>query len=161
MWRLSISKCRNVTRQLPLPRIWDTLDQVLDCNIFSTIDLNKAYHQISIHSSDIPKITVFTPFGLIEYRKMPFGHRNAAETIQRYKDSRFRLHTPYSRRDHELLSLNRIRDPRYTYLLFVYLYTFIFWGSLFQNSNVALVLFNLSSCTIHHTPFPIDIFKKT
>jgi len=70
----------------PLPRITDILDQVQKCKIFSTIDIEKAYHHIPIHPYDRHKIAVITPFGLFEYTSMPFGLRNAAQTFQRYMD---------------------------------------------------------------------------
>ena len=44
----------------PLPRISDILDRILSSSIFSTIDLKKAYHQIPIHESDIPKTACIT-----------------------------------------------------------------------------------------------------
>ena len=36
--------------------------------------------------SDIPKIAVTTPFGMLEFLRMPFGLRNAAQTFQRFMD---------------------------------------------------------------------------
>lgn len=46
--------------------------------IFSKIDLLRAFHQILIAKSDIPKTTVITPFDLYWFLLMMFGLRNAA-----------------------------------------------------------------------------------
>ena len=33
--------------------------------------------------ADVPKTTIITPFGLFEFLRLPFGLRNAAQTLQR------------------------------------------------------------------------------
>ena len=70
----------------PMPLIGDALSRLNKATIFSTLDLTKAYHQIPILPSDVPKTAVITPFGLFEYLFMPFGLRNAAQTFQRFID---------------------------------------------------------------------------
>ncbi|GBN54221.1 Retrovirus-related Pol polyprotein from transposon opus [Araneus ventricosus] len=70
----------------PLPHIQDFSHNLAGKTVFSKIDLVKAYHQILIKASDIPKTAVRTPIGLIEYTKMTFGLRNAAQSFQRFMD---------------------------------------------------------------------------
>lgn len=70
----------------PIPNIQTFHHVLAGKNTFSTVDLEKAYHQIPVHHEDIPKTAITTPFGLFEFKYMTFGLCNAGQTFQRHMD---------------------------------------------------------------------------
>uniref|UniRef100_A0A0K2V457 Uncharacterized protein n=1 Tax=Lepeophtheirus salmonis TaxID=72036 RepID=A0A0K2V457_LEPSM len=68
--------------RFPIPNIQEFASELIGRNIFSHVHLIRAFYQIPIHPSDVPKTAVITSFGLCEYIWMPFTLRNAAKTLQ-------------------------------------------------------------------------------
>ena len=75
-----------VPDRYPIPHLQDFTATLQGANVFTHIDLIRAYNQIPVEEEDIPKTAVTTPFGLFEFLRMPFGLRNAAQTFQRFMD---------------------------------------------------------------------------
>lgn len=73
----------------PIPHIHDYSVQLQECTVFSKIDLIRAYHQIPVYQEDVFKTALTTPFGLFEFKCMPFGLRNSSQTFQRFMDTIF------------------------------------------------------------------------
>ncbi|KAJ8713199.1 hypothetical protein PYW07_013569 [Mythimna separata] len=68
----------------PVPRVKDFTHHLSGKTIFSTIDLNRAYQQLSVREEDIQKTAIITPMGLFEFPRMCPGLKNAGQTFQRY-----------------------------------------------------------------------------
>jgi len=62
------------------------VQQLSGRKIFSTTDLVNAFHPIPVHPDNIAKTNIITPFGVFEFPYTSFGHRNAAQTSQRFID---------------------------------------------------------------------------
>lgn len=77
---------KTTTDVYPLPNITETLDHLGESKYFSTIDLRSGYHQLEVAIEDRPKTAFNVPTGHYQYRRMPFGLKNAPATFQRLMD---------------------------------------------------------------------------
>ena len=83
---INYCKLNNVTETdfTPLPRIDDTLDQLIGSQLFIKIDLKDVFNQIRIKEGDKWKTAFKTRYKTFEYLVMPFGLTNAPATFQKY-----------------------------------------------------------------------------
>ena len=73
---------QTVKNRYPLPRIDDLFDRLQGAKVFSSIDLQSAYHQVRLKPEDEPKTAFTTPMGLLESLVLTVGLTNAPGTLQ-------------------------------------------------------------------------------
>ena len=66
----------------PPPNIQDLSTKLEGMKVFTTINLRKGYWQIPVEAKDVHKTAVITPFGLWEFLRMPFGLKNAGQSVK-------------------------------------------------------------------------------
>ena len=84
-WCLDFRPLNAITKKdsFPLPNIEDNLARMVHSRCFSGLDGTAAYHVVSIRKQDREKTAFSTPFGLFQFRQMPFGLCNAPATYSR------------------------------------------------------------------------------
>jgi RNase H-like domain found in reverse transcriptase/Reverse transcriptase (RNA-dependent DNA polymerase) len=81
-------KLNNLTERYvyPLPRLDECIDILSVAVVFSTLDVNSGYWEVSIHPDDRGKTTFTCHVGKYGFKRMPFGLRNAPSIFQRAID---------------------------------------------------------------------------
>ncbi len=67
----------------PLPDLRTFLTRAAGCIHFAALDLAMGYHQQLVHPADVPKTAFVTPDRYCQFRRVPFGLRNAPAGFQR------------------------------------------------------------------------------
>jgi len=67
----------------PMPDVKTILYRIAIARLFSTFDMAKGFNQIPLDKVDRIKTAIFTPLGLMEFKVMPFGLKNAPAIFQR------------------------------------------------------------------------------
>ena len=70
----------------PMPRVDEMLDRLGPAKYISTLDLTRGYWQVPVQKESQPMTAFVTPFGLFQFRRMPFGLQGAPATFQRMMD---------------------------------------------------------------------------
>lgn len=86
--RLAIDYSQTINRftqldAFPLPRISDTINEIAQYKVFSTLDLQSAYHQIPLREDDKPYTAFEAKGGLYQFTRLPFGVTNGVACFQR------------------------------------------------------------------------------
>jgi len=87
-WVLDYRKLNAITRpdRYPIPNIESIWGRVRGNRTFSKLDLRSGYWQVAMAAADSDKTAFQTPFGLFEWKVLPFGVSNAPMTFQRLMD---------------------------------------------------------------------------
>ena len=65
----------------PMPRVDDLIDRLGKARYITTLDLSRGYWQVPVSESSRPMTAFATPYGLFQFRVMPFGLHGAPATF--------------------------------------------------------------------------------
>ena len=70
----------------PMPRVDELIDKLGSARYVTTLDLSRGYWQVPVAEESRPLTAFVTPYGLYQFRVMPFGLNGAPATFQRLMD---------------------------------------------------------------------------
>ena len=79
--------CFTMLDAYPLPRIDDTVNNVAQYWVFSTMDLRSAYYQVKMKDSDKPYTAFQAGRALYQFTQVPLGVTNGVACLQRAMDN--------------------------------------------------------------------------
>ena len=129
----------------PIPPVDSLLYSMEGASVFTTLDLQDAYHQIKIVESDIGKTAFVHRRGLYEYIRMPFGLRNAPATFQRYVNGMLNVLRIKLESQEQLWSEDESMLMTFKHLLGYLDDIILFSETIEQHANQLKVLFKLLS----------------
>lgn len=66
----------------PMPRVEDMIDALGKAKYITTLDLARGYWQVPVQKESRSRTAFATPFGVLQFRVMPFGLHGAPATFQ-------------------------------------------------------------------------------
>ena len=81
-------RLNSVTRveAYPMPRVDELIDRLGRAKYITTLDLTRGYWQLPVAAKDQYKMAFITPWGLYEFKVMPFGLSGAPASFQKLMD---------------------------------------------------------------------------
>lgn len=70
----------------PLPKIRDIRHQLAGSSWYCRLDLKDAFHRVGVDPASRPLTAFWTPWGVYQFKRMPFGLSTAPATYQRFLD---------------------------------------------------------------------------
>ncbi|GIY01559.1 hypothetical protein CDAR_456991 [Caerostris darwini] len=74
---------KTIPDNFPLPNLNEMIDMLSGSKFFSTSDLTSGFHQMQMNPSHAHLTGITTEFGLFQYKRLPFGLKNAGASFQR------------------------------------------------------------------------------
>ncbi|XP_019390967.1 PREDICTED: uncharacterized protein LOC109310340 [Crocodylus porosus] len=78
-----------------MPQINDNLERIGHAQFILTLDLTKGYWQIPVVKEDKEETAFGTPWGLFQFKRMPFGLHGAAASFQQLMEQILAPHKNY------------------------------------------------------------------